>query len=30
MSKEFGAALRSRRKSLGYTQEEVADMIGSN
>ncbi|MFK4822796.1 helix-turn-helix domain-containing protein [Ochrobactrum quorumnocens] len=30
LSKEFGAAIRNRRKTLGYTQEELADMIGSN
>lgn len=27
---EFGAAMRSRRKALGYTQEDLANLIGAN
>ena len=26
--KDFGTMFRNRRKELGYTQEEVADMLG--
>lgn len=30
LSREFGEILRSRRKVLGYTQAELALMIGTN
>ena len=30
LAREFGASLRHRRKTLGYTQEDLASMIGTN
>lgn len=30
LAHEFGASLRHRRKMLGYTQEDLASMIGTN
>ena len=30
LARQFGDGLRSRRKVLGYTQEDVASMIGTN
>ncbi len=30
LAQEFGASLRHRRKTLGYTQEDLASMIGTN
>ena len=30
LAREFGARLRHRRKTLGYTQENLASMIGTN
>lgn len=30
LARQFGDGLRSRRKELGYTQEDLASMIGTN
>ena len=30
LARQFGDGLRSRRKKLGYTQEDLASMIGTN
>ncbi|AUQ74082.1 MULTISPECIES: helix-turn-helix domain-containing protein [Roseobacteraceae] len=30
LAKAFGDGIRNRRKKLGYTQEKLASMIGSN
>lgn len=30
LARDFGASLRHRRKTLGYTQEDLASMIGTN
>ena len=30
LSRQFGENLRSRRKELGFTQDELAGMIGAN
>lgn len=30
LAREFGAAIRTRRKALGHTQADLADMIGTN
>lgn len=30
LAKTFGDGIRNRRKKLGYTQEKLASMIGSN
>lgn len=30
LAKTFGDGIRNRRKQLGYTQEKLASMIGSN
>ncbi|MXX90445.1 MAG: helix-turn-helix transcriptional regulator [Boseongicola sp. SB0677_bin_26] len=30
LARDFGASLRHRRKMLGYTQEDLASMIGTN
>ncbi len=30
LARQFGDSLRSRRKRLGYTQDDLASMIGAN
>ncbi len=30
LARQFGDSLRSRRKKLGYTQDDLASMIGAN
>jgi len=30
LAREFGAAIRARRKALGHTQADLAGMIGTN
>ncbi|MWD28692.1 helix-turn-helix domain-containing protein [Aquicoccus sp. SCR17] len=30
LARQFGESLRKRRKSLGYTQDDLAAMIGAN
>ncbi len=30
LARQFGDSLRNRRKKLGYTQEDLASMIGTN
>lgn len=30
LARQFGNSLRSRRKRLGYTQDDLASMIGAN
>ncbi len=30
LARQFGEGLRSRRKELGYTQDDLASMIGAN
>ncbi len=30
LARQFGDSLRSRRKALGYTQDDLASMIGAN